>query len=67
MMRTRVRDDNELTIADPAPVTLSVIPAIDALVAEMAGRELVAGAEIIDRLLDLRLVAVADETLANCH
>jgi thymidine phosphorylase len=37
--------------SDERPViTLSVIPAIDALVADMSGRGLVAGTEIVDRV-----------------
>jgi hypothetical protein len=67
MLKSRVRDENEIVNVEPAPIMLSVLPAIDAIVAEMAGRELVAGAEIVDRFLDLRLLAVADQLLANAR
>jgi hypothetical protein len=43
----------------------SVLPAIDVLVARYAGRELVSGAEVVDLLLDLRLLAEADELVAS--
>ena len=43
----------------------SVLPAIDVLITRYAGRELVAGAEIVDVLLDLRLLAEADEFVAS--
>jgi hypothetical protein len=39
--------------------TAELIAAIDAAVREFAGRELVAGAEVVDLLLDLRLTAEA--------
>jgi hypothetical protein len=41
--------------------TSSVIPAIDELVARYTGRGTVAATEIIDALLDLRLLAEADD------
>ncbi len=46
------------------PHTTSVFPAIDAFIARYAGRELVTGAEVVDLLLDLRLLAEADELVA---
>jgi hypothetical protein len=45
--------------------TSSVIPAIDQLVARYTGRGSVAAAEIIDALLDLRLLAEADDLLSH--
>ena len=46
------------------PHATSVLPAIDVLVSRYAGRELVSGAEVVDLLLDLRLLAEADELVA---
>ena len=43
----------------------SVVPAIDEFVAQFTGRGLVAGAEVVDILLDLRLIAVADEVVGT--
>ena len=43
----------------------SVLPAIDVLIARYSERELVAGAEVVDLLLDLRLLAEADELVAS--
>jgi hypothetical protein len=43
--------------------TSSVIPAIDELVVRYTGRGTVAAPEIIDALLDLRLLAEADELI----
>ena len=48
---------------EPVHVT-SVLPAIDVLIAQFTGRELVSGAEFVDVLLDLRLLAEADELVA---
>ena len=67
MLKSRVRDETEIEKVLQAPITFSVIAEIDTIVAEMAGRELVTGAEIVDRLLDLRLLAVADEVLAHAR
>ncbi len=67
MLKSRVRDETEIENVLQAPITFSVIAEIDTIVAEMAGRELVTGAEIVDRLLDLRLLAVADEVLAHAR
>ena len=41
----------------------SVVPAIDELVVGFAGRGIVAASEVVDVLLDLRLIAVADEVV----
>ena len=65
MLKRRVQEEREASSADAAPITSSVIPAIDAIVAEIAVREVLSGSEIVDRLLDLRLLAVADEVFAN--
>jgi hypothetical protein len=47
----KTRRAEEMVPSDERPViTLSVIPAIDALVADMSGRGLVAGTEIVDRV-----------------
>ena|SRR5438552_1906643 len=43
----------------------SVVPAIDELVAQFTGRGLVSGAEVVDMLLDLRLIALAGEVAAS--
>jgi hypothetical protein len=67
MIKQSVREEDEIAIHECEPITLSVIPAIDEIVAEMSGRELVSAAEVVDRFLDLRLIAVADEVLANAH
>lgn len=67
MLKRRVQEERELPSVDAAPITSSVIPAIDAIVAEIAVREVLSGSEIVDRLLDLRLLAVADEVFANCR
>ena len=58
-------------MVDPEPVAdlpdvmlgSSVVPVIDQLVAHFAGRGLVAATEVVDLLLDLRLIAVADEVV----
>jgi len=39
----------------------SVVPAIDALVGRYTSRDFVAASEVVDILLDLRLLAEADE------
>ena len=53
---------------EPVAVDLTVsgvVPAIDALVTRFSGRGTVAAQEIIDALLDLRLVALDDELRAR--
>jgi hypothetical protein len=54
-------------VACSTDVTLgsSVVPAIDELVARFTGRGLVTGADVVDMLLDLRLIAVADEVVGT--
>jgi hypothetical protein len=47
------------------PHATSVLPAIDVFIARYGGRELVAGPEVVDLLLDLRLLAEADELVAS--
>ena len=51
----------------PPPVDLameqSILPAIDALVARYSGRDTVAAVEVIDLLLDLRLLVEAEQLL----
>jgi hypothetical protein len=39
----------------------SVVAAIDELIARYAGRRILTVGEVVDALLDLRLIAVADE------
>ena len=46
-------------------VTRSVIPAIDDLVRRYTGRSTVAAGEVVDMLLDLRLLAHADELVGS--
>ena len=67
MLKSRTREENDTAIVDRPPISSSVIPAIDLIVGEMAARELVSGMEIVDRLLDLRMIALADEVLANAR
>ena len=43
----------------------SVIPAIDALVGRYTGRDVVAATEVVDLLLDLRLLAEADQLFVS--
>lgn len=39
----------------------SILPAIDELVTQYSGRDVVAGSEVIDLLLDLRLLVEAEQ------
>jgi hypothetical protein len=48
----------------PVEITASVVPAIDELITRVAVRELLTGAEVVDALLDLRLVAIAEAIVA---
>jgi hypothetical protein len=43
----------------------SVVPAIDELVTRFAGRHVVSGTEVVDALLELRLVASLCESLPS--
>lgn len=43
----------------------SIVPAIDEFVSRFTSREFVSGGEVVDVLLDLRLIAVADEIVAT--
>lgn len=42
-------------------IVMSVLPAIDAALVRLGPRGAVSAAEVIDTLLDLRLIVVADE------
>ena len=53
------------TLVHDLQITPSVTAALDAAIAGMAHRELVAGSEVVDLLLDLRLIASADELVAS--
>jgi hypothetical protein len=52
-------------LATPAAASFSlepsILPAIDALVARYSGRDVVAGSEVVDLLLDLRLLIEAEQ------
>jgi hypothetical protein len=68
MWKTALRNDAPQPVGAERYVFLhvtSVLPAIDVLIARYSGRELVAGAEVVDLLLDLRLLAEADELVAS--
>jgi len=43
----------------------SIVPAIDEFVSRFTGRGFVSAGEVVDVLLDLRLIAVADEMVAT--
>ena len=68
MWKTAWRDE----ASKPAPTqsivfphTTSVLPLIDVLIDRYAGREVVPGPEVVDLLLDLRLLAEVDELVAS--
>ena len=52
---------------DEAPVisSSSVIPAIDDFMSRFAGRDVVSAGDVVDMLLDLRLIAVADDIVTG--
>jgi hypothetical protein len=51
---------------DDAPTARSLVPAIDAAIDRLRGRAPVAATEVVDLLLDLRLIAWADDVV-NGH
>jgi hypothetical protein len=61
MARWRARTTDQFEYESHA----SVVAAIDELVARYAGRESVPAAEVVDVLLDLRILALADAILAD--
>jgi hypothetical protein len=56
----------KLETAEPDELRLepSILPAIDILVARYCGRDMVAATEVVDLLLDLRLLMEAEQLLA---
>ncbi len=52
------------TLVHDLQITPSVKAALDAAIVSMASRQVVAGSEVVDLLLDIRLIASADELLA---
>jgi len=56
------------TRTEPAPlISPSIVPAIDHLVTQFLGRDLIAAHEVVDGLLDLRLIVMLDETANAPH
>ena len=64
-MRKATRDTQPAGTAPDVSLGSSVVPTIDELVAGFAGRNIVAASEVVDVLLDLRLIAVADEVVGT--
>ena len=64
-MRKATRDARPAGNVPDVILASSVVPAIDELVAGFAGRGIVAATEVVDVLLDLRLIAVADEVVGT--
>jgi hypothetical protein len=64
-METRTLIDRPATRFARMTMTDSVMPAIDEALARLATRELISAAEVINTLLDLRLIVAADEVAAT--